>query len=289
MKLDVEQAYSMLSSHFHDRISRDEPLAQHCAFGVGGPADIWISLETQKELTDLVNLCANYHWPLLIIGGGRNALFADQGARRIVAQMNMQHYTIELNENNELNALLVAEAGVRWSTLIENLVPLGWQGLEFGIGIPGTLGAGIVSNAGAHNQTLGQQLEWIEVLDARGSNSASEDEFAPPLKRHYEQNELDLSNRHSRFRMNRYTHIDQRGRLIFPTSNLIEPAEIALLLGFRLHRQDPQFLTEKLNQYTQSRRATEPNLPQTGPIFKDPPNMQAKALIEQVGLAGKMC
>jgi UDP-N-acetylmuramate dehydrogenase len=182
---------------------------------------------------------------------------------------------------------LIADAGVHWSELLEQLLPLGWAGLEFGIGIPGTLGAGLVSNAGAHNQDLGQTLEWIDVLDARTCNTGKYDVFVPLVKRHYVREDLDLGYRHSRFRADRYTHIDSSGKIIFAARQLIEPAEMVIRLGLRLHREDPQKLATLRNQYVQERQAHEPALPRTGPIFKDPPGHLAKDLIARAGLGGK--
>jgi UDP-N-acetylmuramate dehydrogenase len=205
--------------------------------------------------------------------------------RGIVARVDAQDYEIE--EHTDNTATLIADAGVRWSQLLRQLQPLGWGGLEFGIGIPGTLGAGLISNVGAHNQDLGQALEWIDVLDARFCNTGKHDVFVPLVKKHYIREDLDLGYRHSRFRADRYTHLDTNGKLIFPTRQMIEPAEIVVRLGLRLQRKDPQQLAALCNQYTQERQTHEPAIPRTGPIFKDPPDHLAKDLIARAGLGGK--
>ena len=285
MFFDREQAYSILLPLFHERPHVREPLAQHCSFEVGGLADIWISLETSAELETLVRACTIHQWPLLLVGGGRNILFADAGARGIVARINSQHYEIE--EHADGTATLRADAGVRWSQLLQELQPLGWGGLEFGIGIPGTLGAGLISNVGAHNQDLGQTLEWIDVLDVRFCNTGVHDTFVPLVKRHYAREDLDLGYRHSRFRANRYTHLDTNGKLVFPQRQMIEPAELVIRLGLRLQRKDPQQIAALYNQYMQERQAHEPTIPKTGPIFKDHPDHLAKDLVAQTGLGGR--
>jgi UDP-N-acetylenolpyruvoylglucosamine reductase len=69
---------------------------------------------------------------------------------------------------------------------------------------------------------------------------------------------------------------------------LIEPAEMVIRLGWRLQRRDPQELADLSRQYLQERQAHEPALPQTGPVFKDPPDHLAKDLVAQAGLAGKI-
>src|ERR1700730_14719860 len=204
---DAESAYKELSKHFHERVRRDELLARHCTFGVGGPADVWVSVDSRDDLISLVRLSIERRWPLLLVGNGTNVLYADAGVRGIVARIALSNYTIE--EMGDNAALLKAGAGVSWPRLLTALSALGWGGLEFGPGIPGTLGGGVISNAGAHNSDLGSVLEWIEVLDARGS---SENEaFTMPLVRRYQHAELDLQYRHSRFREGRRVAFNAQG------------------------------------------------------------------------------
>ena len=285
MIFDAEVAYNELQLHFRDRVRRHEALARHCALGVGGPADVWVVLESRRELIGLVSLCAEEHWPALIVGNGTNMLYADAGVRGIVARVALNEYQIENQEDG--TALLRAEAGVSWPLLLHNLAPLGWGGLEFGVGIPGTLGGGVFSNAGAHNRDLGQVLEWIEVLDARGSNLEADDQISYPLVQRYHRDELDLSYRQSRFRQRSQTRFDERGQLIPPSRSMIEPAEIVMLAGIRVHQEDPERLRAVLAEYKRQRRLTEPPPHRAGTIFKDPPGTDAGSLIEQAGLKGR--
>ncbi len=282
MLFDKEQAYTMLHPHFPGLLRVKEPLSHHCAFEVGGTADMWLTLPSPRELEALIRLCTMHQWPFLLVGEGRNILFADAGVRGIVARADWQQYEIE-----ERTETLIADAGVRWSKLLPELQVLGWAGLEFGIGIPWTLGAGLVSNVGAHNRDLGQALQWIDVLDARTCNTSPYEIFVPLVKRHYVREDLDLGYRHSRFRLNRMTQIDANGKLVLPTRQLIQPAEIILRLALHLHRQDPHQIAALSHQYIQERQAHEPALPKTGPVFKDPPGASAKDLIAKAGLGGK--
>ena len=87
MRFDADTAYNELHPHFQGRVRLNEPLARHCTFGVGGPADVWISLETREELIDLVRLAARRQWPLLIVGNSTNVLYADAGVRGLVARV----------------------------------------------------------------------------------------------------------------------------------------------------------------------------------------------------------
>lgn len=283
MTFEIDTAYTELRPHFERRVRRSEPLSRHSTFGVGGPADIWISLETPQELITLVRLCSGRQWPLLLVGNGTNVLYADAGVRGIVARLALDNYTIE--DHGDGTALMRAEAGVSWPRLLNELAALGWGGLEFGPGIPGTLGGGVISNAGAHNGELGKVLEWIEVLDARGS-LVPHDGIAVPLLRRYTHDELDLGYRHSRFRAGRRIEFDAHGHPIVPPRGLIEPAEIITRLGVRLHREDPARLKAIVEEYKQHRKRTQPPQQSAGSVFKNPPGDFAGRLIDQAGMKG---
>ena len=283
MTFDAETVYTQLHAHFRERVRRNEPLSRHCTFGVGGPADVWVSLDTQDDLVRLVRLCAEQHWPLLIVGNGTNILYADAGVRGIVARVALNSYTIEDQGND--TALLRAGAGVSWPRLLNELAALGWGGLEFGPGIPGTLGGGVISNAGAHNSDLGQVLMWITVLDARSSDETQE-QITLPLIRRYQHSELDLSYRHSRFRAERRIQFNAQGYPQVAARGMIEPAEIIMQLGIRLQREDPQVLRQRIEQYKQHRKQTQPPQQSAGSVFKNPPGDFAGRLIEQVGMKG---
>jgi UDP-N-acetylmuramate dehydrogenase len=280
MTFDVETAYNTLRLHLGERVRRNEPLARHSTFGVGGPADVWVSLDTRDDLVGLVTMCAEQRWPLLLTGNGTNVLYADAGVRGIVARIALNRYTIE--EHGDGTALLRAGAGVSWPRLLNDLASLGWGGLEFGPGIPGTLGGGVISNAGAHNSDLGSVLAWVEVVDVR---QAVESSTAPAIVQ-YTRDELDLSYRHSRFRAQRRVQFDEQGYPVAVLSQLIEPAEIVILVAVHLHREDPQVLYSLIDEHKQHRKRTQPPQQSAGSVFKNPPGDHAGRLIELVGMKG---
>lgn len=282
MTFDIETIYAELRSQFGERVRRDEPLARHSTFGVGGPADVWISLDSQDDLVSLVTLCAERRWPVLFVGNGTNMLFADAGERGIVARIALNSYTVE--DNGDGTAFLVAGAGVSWPRLLNELATLGWGGLQFGPGIPGTLGGGVISNAGAHGGNIGDVLQWVEVLDA----SLCEERPVAPTLRRYEQAELDLSYRHSRFRAQRRVQFDEQGYPIAAPRKLIEPSEIITRMGVRLHREDTHKLRAEIEEYKQHRKRTQPPQQSAGSVFKNPAGDHAGRLIEAAGMKGMM-
>jgi len=117
MTFDIETAYDELRACLGEHVRRNEPLARHCTFGVGGPADIWVTLDTANALVQLVTICSQRRWPLLITGNGTNVLYADAGVRGIVARITLNGYSIEEEDND--SALLVAGAGVTWPRLLD--------------------------------------------------------------------------------------------------------------------------------------------------------------------------
>lgn len=279
MTFDAEQVYQELYPRYQGRVRRNESLSRHGTFGVGGPADVWVTLETSEEVLDLVGQCMTNAWPLLLVGNGTNVLYADAGARGIVARIALNEYTIE--EHHDGTALLIAGAGVSWPKLLNELATLGWGGLEFGPGIPGTLGGGVISNAGAHFGNLGEVLAWVDVVDAR-PNAENR-----PVVRHYEHGELDMSYRHSRFRSQRRIAFDDQGYPVVAPRELIEPAEIITRLGVRLHRDDTQQLRARIEEFKQHRKRTQPPQQSAGSVFKNPAGDYAARLIEQAGLKGQ--
>jgi len=279
MTFDVEKIYQELYPRYQGRVRQNELLARHGTFGVGGPADVWVTLEQSEEVLDLVSQCMVHEWPLLLVGNGTNVLYADAGARGVVARLALNEYTIE--ERGDGSALLVAGAGVSWPRLLNELASLGWGGLEFGPGIPGTLGGGVISNAGAHFGNIGEVLEWVDVVDARVNSEHA------PVVRHYTHAELDMSYRHSRFRSQRGVAFDDEGQPVVAPRALIEPGEIITRLGVRLHRADPQELRGKIEEFKQHRKRTQPPQQSAGSVFKNPVGDYAARLIELAGLKGQ--
>ena len=154
------------------------------------------------------------------------------------------------------------------------------------MGIPGTLGGGVISNAGAHNGELGQALEWIEVLDARWSSDTGGEDVHLPQIRRYQHDELDLGYRHSRFREQRRSRFNEQNHLIPAPRLMIEPAEIVLRLGIHLQREDPAKLQKILKQHLLYRERTQPQQLHTGLVFKNPPGDYAGRLIDLAGMKG---
>jgi UDP-N-acetylmuramate dehydrogenase len=283
MIYDKNTIDSLLQEPFRGRVKREEPLAAHSSAKAGGPADFFLELESTQEIERLVRLCCQFRVPLLLIGHGSNILFTDQGVRGIVACLRTKGYRLE--GPTSLSALAVLDAAMTWSEASEQLAQEGWSGLEFGVGIPGTLAGAVVTNAGAHNKEIGQHLHWVEVLDARGCNLQEEGEFSLPQRRRYTQGELQLGNRKSRFREQQRAQISASGQLVPAPRPLIAPPEIILHLSVTVYRDDKHHIKLREADARASHQLQIDSFAgHIGPLFKDPFGHKASQLIEQAGM-----
>lgn len=279
---DANEMLPTLRDDFGVRVRANEPLARHGTFGVGGPADAWITVASEADLLRLVRIAQEHAWPLLLIGNGTNALFADAGARGIVARMDIEEWRIEAE--GEDSALLVAGAGVNLPKLVNDLAARGLAGLEWGAGVPGTIGGAVVSNAGAHGACVADTIQSARVLFADGDEAR--EAAAEATVRELPAAELGLAYRRSRFREEREIAFDDTGRPVPPPRALLEPPCMIVGATFRLRRDDPDAIRERVRKYRQHRKETQPPQPSAGSVFKNPPGDYSGRLIEAAGLKG---
>ena len=162
MRLD--RLYHKLSElGFGSRMRRDECLALHTSFGIGGPADLFVVADTIAELESLVRSAWEEGVPIQVLGAGTNILVSDAGVRGLTVMNNSVGY--QLSEGG----LLVAQSGTLLRILAHDTINLGWGGLEWAVGVPGTIGGAVVGNAGAYGGSMADQVRWVEVLLADGN------------------------------------------------------------------------------------------------------------------------
>ncbi|HEX8033236.1 MAG TPA: UDP-N-acetylmuramate dehydrogenase [Ktedonobacterales bacterium] len=272
---ETEAMLATLREHFGARLRAGEPLARHGTFGVGGPADAWIPVATEDDLLRLVRLARSSGWPLMLVGNGTNVLYADAGARGIVARMALDDWRLEPVDTEHTR--LIAGAGVSLPKLINDLAEQGLAGLEWGAGVPGTIGGAVVSNAGAHGACTADTLQTARVLF-----TSAEDVYIREL----EAAELDFDDRHSRVRAARRVVFGEAGQPLAAPRERIEPPEIITGATFLLTRDEPAAVRERVLRYRQHRKETQPPQPSAGSVFKNPPGDYSGRLIEAAGLKG---
>lgn len=251
MSVAVDKAMDW-AGEFRARLLTNELLAAHTTFRIGGPADFFIQTQTIDELIELVQRARRAQIPFFILGNGSNILVRDRGFRGLVVENRCAQLT--LAELDATRARLAVESGAMLPGLANRLARQGWAGLEWAIGVPGTIGGAIVGNAGAHGACIADYLKWVTILDARG------------VVCELPKTELAFAYRTSRFKQAR--------------------EEIVLRAEFELHRDDPQACIARMRQYTEHRRRTQPTEPSVGSMFKNPPGDAAGRLIDAAGLKG---
>ncbi len=285
-----------LREAFGKLLRADEPLARHGTFGVGGPADAWVSIQAEDALAQLATLAWQRGWPLMLVGNGTNVLYADAGARGVVARMALTQWTLEPLEGDSERVRLRAGAGVSLPKLVNDLAAQGWAGLEWAAGVPGTIGGAVVSNAGAHGACVADTLETARILftpdatpemaEGQAADQA-EGERGQAVIRELPANALGLTYRHSRFRADRRVTFDDAGCPQAAPRALIEPPEMIVGASFLLRRDDPAAILSRVAHYKLHRKQTQPPQPSAGSVFKNPDGDHAGRLIESVGLKGK--
>ena len=243
------------------RPRRAEPLSRHTSLRVGGPADLFVKAETLDDVVGWVGLTRQRSLPVVALGNGSNILVSDRGIRGVVIELACARFQVhELTRRapTEPEALVAAEAGVSLPALIYQMAKAGWGGFEGGIGVPGTVGACVVNNAGAHGWSMADSVLSVLVLGPQG------DTYDLPGSA------LGFDYRGSRFK-----HQPPLER------------EIVLRADLALKRDDPAALQARMGEYTAQRRRTQPTEPSVGSMFKNPPGDYAGRLIDAAGLKGR--
>ena len=143
-------------------IEENVPLAPFTTFQIGGPARFFVRATSVEDLREALAYAKEKDIKTLILGGGSNMLFDDEGFDGLVIKNEITGVEIEKTADG---AILIAEAGENWDHVVARSVAEGLWGLENLSGIPGTVGAAPVQNIGAYGRELKDAFLWAEVLD----------------------------------------------------------------------------------------------------------------------------
>ena len=226
-----------------------EPMRAHCSFRIGGPARALVRPASAEETAAVCRIVRGGGAQPLLIGNGTNLLITDGDVDRIVVQMGERMADVARTDATHLRA----GAGIPLARLAQAALGYGLAGLEFAHGIPGTLGGGVVMNAGAYGGELKDVVTEVTALYPDGVKVLT------PA-------ELDFSYRHSVF-----------------------SAGEGIVLGakVKLESGDPDAIKAKMDDLMARRKASQPlELPSAGSTFKRPTGYYAGPLIEGCGLKG---
>jgi UDP-N-acetylmuramate dehydrogenase len=230
-------------------------MARHTSWRVGGLARYYAEPATPAEAIALATWATDQQLPLIWIGRGTNLLVRDEGFDGVIAVYRGQRW--ELHDQGE-SAELWIEAGAPMAGTARRLAAMGWAGLEWAEGLPGTVGGAIVGNAGCYGGNVAGQLIAAELL----MNGCERVEWSI--------NDLAYTYRESILKQMQHT-----------------PLPPLVLSGrFRLRRADPAVLTARMAAIAAERKQKTPAGSSCGSVFKNPPGDFAGRLIEAVGLKG---
>lgn len=140
------------------RVVRGEPMARHTTLRVGGPADLYFQACSVDELAAAALAAQRAEVPVFLLAGGSNICVSDRGIRGLVIHNLAREHSIGIHTRTATGYSLM-------SLFLDSLrAELG--GLEFAVGIPGSVGGALVSNAGAYQQNIGTLVTALEVVEA---------------------------------------------------------------------------------------------------------------------------
>ena len=227
-----------------------EPMDRHTTFRIGGRAELFCRPKGTEELRTVCRILKEKGVRPFVMGRGSNLLFGDGKLKGVVIQLAENQGTIERLSEREL----YAQSGATLVQLARTARDLGLSGLEFAGGIPGAVGGGIAMNAGAYGGEMKDVTAWVDVLDGQLE------------LRRLTPGDCDFSYRHSAF---------------------LDGEDIILGAAFRLAPESGEIISQRMEEYTAKRVATQPlNYPSAGSTFKRPAAGIAAKMIDEAGLKG---
>ncbi len=248
-----------------------EPMRRHCSFQCGGPADLLVYVSELDALRKAIALLQAAGEPFYILGRGTNLLVADKGYRGCIITMTRRG-SLPLTDTTALaeaadedgsaplyavrtdGCRVIAGAGASLSAAAGAAYRNGLGGLAFAAGIPGSVGGGLVMNAGAYGGEMKQVVEQVQILMPDGTLKA------------FSKDEMEFGYR---------------------TSILKTNGGVAACAVFSLQKEDPAEIAAQMADFANRRRSRQPlEYPSAGSTFKRPEGYFAGKLISDAGLRG---
>ena len=233
-----------------DRVEFDVAMARHTSLRIGGPADAIATPADRAELREVLAICTEHALPSVVLGAGFNVLVREGGIRGVVLHLKKLR-RIERDRPN----LISVEAGASHATITRYCVEHALTGLEFGAGIPGTLGGWLAMNAGIGIREMKDVVFDIDILDRTGKHMFQ-----------IARDKLDF----------RYRALEglEQGSIIVAARLQVEESERAKVQS-------------EIDRLLAHRQASQPiDISSCGSVFRNPPDHFAGQLIEAAGLKG---
>lgn len=242
---------SLVAANFApERIIPRAPMARYTTFRVGGPADVLVNIADTREIAIALRAAKHAGVASTIIGNGSNLLIRDGGIRGLVIRIAGDCASIRREGNT-----VYAKAGVSMSAAAQFALNEGLGGLAEMSGIPGTLGGGVIMNAGAYGGELSQVVTRVDAVALSDGKPLS-----------FEGPDLGFSYRHS---------------AMMDANVIVTDIVMTLTPG------DPAAIRARMEECNRARREKQPlNYPSAGSTFKRPTGFFAAKLIDDCGLRG---
>jgi UDP-N-acetylmuramate dehydrogenase len=250
-----EAQQQWLKDNLGDLVAFDEPMSKHTTFKIGGPANL-VTVKTDAQLQKLARWAHENHQPLMILGAGSNVLVRDEGIEGLVLKLANGFESIDSDTAEGSSEFVKVKAGA--GNLVRELgryaLNQGLEGLNFTLGIPGTVGGALRMNAGAWGSCMADTVWSVSVLDTCG----------------------DIVEKKKKDLPFRYRSLD------------LEEGAIILRGVFALKQGDRDALRKEAAQLQKKRVANQPlSDPSAGSIFRNPSKgLSAGELIEKAGMKG---
>ena len=232
-----------------ENVQCEELMSKHTTFRVGGPADYFVTPESETQIQETIKYLKREHIPYYILGKGSNLLVGDKGYRGVILQIYRK-----MDKAHTEGTKIYAQAGISLAKLAAAALHDGLTGLEFASGIPGPLGGAVMMNAGAYGGEMKQVLVSVRSMTSEG------------IIREYSAEELELEYRTSIFAKN---------------------GEIILSAVLQLAQGDSAQIQAYMDELKTRRLEKQPlEYPSAGSTFKRPEGYFAGKLIEDAGLRG---
>ena len=216
-----------------ENIYLQEPMAGHTTFRIGGPADCFLQIENEEQIKGVQRYLNMVEMPYFVLGNGSNLLVNDGGYRGIILQIGPKMSEIVVEGGR-----IVAKAGALLSQVARVAMEHGLTGLEFASGIPGTVGGGVMMNAGAYDGEMSQVVTQVRVISRDGETM-----------------ELDRATMEFGYR----------------TSTIRNNSFIVTEVTFELQKGDKDVIMAKMEELMARRKEKQPlEYPSAGSTFKRP-------------------
>ncbi|HEY9713047.1 MAG TPA: UDP-N-acetylmuramate dehydrogenase [Chroococcales cyanobacterium] len=231
------------------------PLARYTTLKIGGEARRFCQPESVDELVELVSHLKARDEPWFVLGGGSNLLVSSADIDTCVIRTAQMTRVVILEEQagNGAGGMIEADAGARLPHLARFAAAKGLAGCEFAVGIPGTVGGGVIMNAGAHGSSMSEIIESVTIFDTRKGEVQT------------------LTNEECGF--------------VYRKCNLDPAVHVVLSARFRLQSDRSELIEERTRHNEEYRLKTQPiGWPNAGSTFKNPePTRGAGLLLDKSG------